>query len=813
MKLKSLIVFLALALVASMAAPALAHSHNPFADVPADHWAYDAVTKLAAVGLVEGYPDGTYGGTRMMTRYEAAMVFARTLARLESLVEAEVAAETAGVKAQITAELMAEIEAAKAELTELIYAELANLEIPVVEVEPVEHIIERQPIERPFQMTPEAEAAIAALVAELVKEELAEAKLGVEQVITETTIIERIVEAEDALTTADVEAIVQDLLAEALVDYAALINRALAQNAEQNMRIEALEGDVAYIDHRVMGLIEGIRGDLDGLEAGLTAEVDALAADMMAMSEEFSRELNLLGVRVDALERAVGVLDGRVDALEEATAAMAADQAALRADHEELKTAFERIQLSGNLDFSGNFRDDAVPANLFNKDWGIGRGSTAKGALNLHVAASESTDVKAWLNFDGTNDYATWSPTSFGVEVLSDTPMHRVVMGSWSAAQVRGYMTPYVMNPVDSYGLLGEMKLGDIDAQLALSKERVGAAFKWGFMEMVGLQASIANDHEAGTSAMMAGLYGDIAMFNYDLKFAMDNSKDIFRLFQSEEEVNASSNGDAALDNWLVDAKVGTEFAGVELGFNYIMAADQFGELSGLSKRPFELDEASASWQADASAEFLGIDLAGTLYGEIGVNVEEDEVTPLSNGDAKATILTAYNVTAGSTFDLFVPLAVSGRIAGVNDLTVAEEEQTQMYLMGKVGIDKMDVFAGVKLSASFAYHQNWLDGSYKGVGNYTGRDIGVVGAGLDYGFDWSGADVSLGYNFELAMPMGEETQADFTNEMTHTVTAKYNFTSDLGLTLTGTRWSQAPAEGEEEGFRLNNVHAGLTFKF
>ncbi len=798
MKLKSLVIFLALALVASVAAPALASGHNPFADVPADHWAYDAVTTLAAVGLVEGYPDGTYGGTRMMTRYEAAMVFARTLARLEALVEAEVAAETAGVREQITADLMAEIEAAKAELTELIYAELANLEIPVVEVEPVEHIIERQPIERPFQMTPEAEAAIAALVAELVKEELAEAKLGVEQVITETTIIERIVEAEDALTTADVERIVQELLSEALTDHAALINRALGQNAEQNQRIEALEGDVAYVEHRVLGLIEGIRGDLDGLEAGLTAEIDALASDMQAMSEEFSRELNLLGVRVDALERAVGVLDGRVDALEDTTAAIAADQDALRADHEDLKTAFERIQFSGDLHFRGSFRDASAPVpNLFNKTWTAGPTTRATGGLDLNIKASESTDVNLWLNFDGSGDYATWSPTTFGVEVLSDTPMHRVVMGRWDADEVRGYMTSYVMDSVDAYGLLGEMKLGPVDAQLALSKDRVGAAFQWGFMDMVGLQASVANDHQAGTSAMMAGLYGDIAMFNYDLKFAMDNyPNDIFRLFDTED-----NGDDVARDNWLVDAAVGTEFAGVELGFNYIMAAENFGTVSALSKRPFVLDAASASWQADAGVDILGIDLAGTLYSELG-----------DIDDATGTILTAYNVTAAAGFDLFVPLALSARAAGVNPQT-GDAEDNEMYLMGKVGVDEMDVFAGVKLSASYAYHQNWLDGNYKVIGNYTSRDISVVAAGLDYGFDWSGADVALGYNFELAMPMGEATQDDFTNEMTHTLSAKYNFTSDLGLSLTGTRWTQAAGDEADEATTINNVHAGVTFKF
>ena len=37
---------------------------NPFSDVPRDHWAYDAVTQLAADGVVEGYGDGTFRGDR-----------------------------------------------------------------------------------------------------------------------------------------------------------------------------------------------------------------------------------------------------------------------------------------------------------------------------------------------------------------------------------------------------------------------------------------------------------------------------------------------------------------------------------------------------------------------------------------------------------------------------------------------------------------------------------------------------------------------------------------------------------------------------
>ena len=50
-----------------------------FPDVPKNHWAYEAIHQLAAQGIVEGYPDGTFGGGRTMTRYEFASLVYRAL--------------------------------------------------------------------------------------------------------------------------------------------------------------------------------------------------------------------------------------------------------------------------------------------------------------------------------------------------------------------------------------------------------------------------------------------------------------------------------------------------------------------------------------------------------------------------------------------------------------------------------------------------------------------------------------------------------------------------------------------------------------
>ena len=50
-----------------------------FPDVASNHWAYEAVSNLSRRGLVEGYPDGTFGGDRLLTRYEFAEIVYRAL--------------------------------------------------------------------------------------------------------------------------------------------------------------------------------------------------------------------------------------------------------------------------------------------------------------------------------------------------------------------------------------------------------------------------------------------------------------------------------------------------------------------------------------------------------------------------------------------------------------------------------------------------------------------------------------------------------------------------------------------------------------
>ncbi|MCI7330071.1 MAG: S-layer homology domain-containing protein [Selenomonadaceae bacterium] len=77
---KTLVSALMAALVVGAASTTFAAA-NPFSDVPAGHWAYDAVAQLAQDGVVEGYGDTTFQGDKNITRYEMAQMVAKAMAK------------------------------------------------------------------------------------------------------------------------------------------------------------------------------------------------------------------------------------------------------------------------------------------------------------------------------------------------------------------------------------------------------------------------------------------------------------------------------------------------------------------------------------------------------------------------------------------------------------------------------------------------------------------------------------------------------------------------------------------------------------
>ena len=83
-----------------------AFAAHPFSDVTAQDWAYQAVERLAAEGVIEGYPDGTFKGQRNITRYEMAQMIARADAHKD-----EVTAEQKATIQRLATEFANELQA------------------------------------------------------------------------------------------------------------------------------------------------------------------------------------------------------------------------------------------------------------------------------------------------------------------------------------------------------------------------------------------------------------------------------------------------------------------------------------------------------------------------------------------------------------------------------------------------------------------------------------------------------------------------------------------------------------------------------
>ena len=86
--MRKVFAFLSASLCLALAPAVQAQQAETFKDVPADHWAYQAVENLRKAGIVIGYPDGYFRGKRTLTRYEFAVALDRALKDLEAKIAA-----------------------------------------------------------------------------------------------------------------------------------------------------------------------------------------------------------------------------------------------------------------------------------------------------------------------------------------------------------------------------------------------------------------------------------------------------------------------------------------------------------------------------------------------------------------------------------------------------------------------------------------------------------------------------------------------------------------------------------------------------
>lgn len=100
---KSIIMILAVITLLGFSCTVFA-APNSFEDVPAGHWAYQSIAQLAKDGLIEGYSDGMYRGSKTVSRYEMAVIVANALTK-EDRASAASKAELARLKTEFGSEL------------------------------------------------------------------------------------------------------------------------------------------------------------------------------------------------------------------------------------------------------------------------------------------------------------------------------------------------------------------------------------------------------------------------------------------------------------------------------------------------------------------------------------------------------------------------------------------------------------------------------------------------------------------------------------------------------------------------------------
>jgi archaellum component FlaC len=299
-----------------------------FSDVPAGHWAKEAVEALAARGILVGFPDGTFRGNENLTRYQAALIIYRLLQQIEEELKAKGEAPT------LQALTPEDLEALKNAIQELA-AELAALGVRVSALEDsaatkddiarLEAMIQElkaQPAPEPGMdqaalqdLTDRVEAAsIAADTA------LAQAQQLAEQLEALAQAVEGVKDELAALST-QVEANAQAI--QALNELAVLLNQDVLSLRDQVAALEkgaVTQEDLANLEASLEGLkgrLESVEALVESLASDLTDRVEAasIAADTaLAQAQQLAEQLEALAQAVEGVKGDLAALSTQVEA-------------------------------------------------------------------------------------------------------------------------------------------------------------------------------------------------------------------------------------------------------------------------------------------------------------------------------------------------------------------------------------------------------------------------------------------------------------------------------------------------------------------
>jgi uncharacterized coiled-coil protein SlyX len=357
-----------IALTAALSFGVSAHAQTSFADVPAGHWAQEAIARAVDCGIILGYPDGTFRGKQAITRYEAAAMIGRLL---DAIKEGKCGLNT-GQPGSLDADAIEALQNAVQELS----ADLADQGVRISELE--DNAVSQDDLSRIEELATEArDLAEAAANAGGEAGEPAEPGVSAEDFAAlqdQVASIEELAqEARDLAEAnagsgedggADPEALAA--LTDQVEAAGIAADTALAQSRDLQDSVDALSGRVDDLESQLGELGATVEGQADSI-AALNDLVVLLNQDVLSLQD-----------RVSALEGQIEDINGQLEtaasaddleALREFTTLLRRDQTALADRVSDLEA---RVGASEKKNAEQDARLDVLEANGFTISGSIG---------------------------------------------------------------------------------------------------------------------------------------------------------------------------------------------------------------------------------------------------------------------------------------------------------------------------------------------------------------------------------------------------------------------------------------------------------
>ena len=356
-----------------------------FSDVPAGHWAKEAVERIAALGIITGFPDGTFRGNQNLTRYQAALIIQRLL---ETVQQQQGQGQPALSEEDLTAirnavqELAAELAALGVRVSALednaaSKDDIARLEAAIEELK----AMKAAPAEPAAGLD---EAALADLA-----DRVEAASVAADTALAQAQILaERLDRAEGDIATLKTQVEADADSIRALNELAVLLNQDVLSLQD---RVTALEKQLGDVDFESFAN----REDVSAIQEFATA----LRADLVRLSDRVSA----LDTRVSGLDRRLAAVEGTRPTL---TGSLSATYgyATRTGDNFDIDRLFP-----GNALSSGAGAQDNSPQNRFrnqfrrgdfNEDFTGGGANLNFGLKPTGTGTTRLTDVSVGLNAD-----------------------------------------------------------------------------------------------------------------------------------------------------------------------------------------------------------------------------------------------------------------------------------------------------------------------------------------------------------------------------------------------------------------------------